>query len=154
MTKLALLTALLSAGATACTIEASASDEEIVNATLSGYVAGQSWSFVAGHTDSFLSDGEDDFFATLYPSTFTPCGFSEPSGPHIIVSIPKTPGDFEMGFSRNMTFVNGSNNLVSLDGHIRVDSVTATSVSGGLVATYDLDNEVNGTFDVTICPAD
>ncbi|MFN0245289.1 MAG: hypothetical protein ACKV2T_00180 [Kofleriaceae bacterium] len=151
MNKLALLTTvLLSVGATACTI--STSNEDIVDATLAGVVAGQSWNFVAGHTSAFLSEGEDDFFASLYPSTFTPCGFNEPSGPHIIVAIPKTTGDFEMGFGRNMTFVDGSNNLVSLDGRIRVDAVSATNVTGGLVASYDSDNEVNGTFDVTICP--
>ncbi len=154
MTKLALLTTvLLSVGATACTIETSVGDE-IVASNLSGFVAGQSWNFVAGHTDSFLSEGEDDFFAVLFPTSFTPCGFSEPSGPHIIVSIPKTTGDFEMGFGRNMTFVDGSDNKVAFDGRIRVDSITATSVSGGLVAEYDFDNEVNGTFTVTVCPED
>lgn len=151
MTKLALLTTvLLSVGATACTVEAG-SDAEILNSNLSGVVAGQNWNFVAGHTSAFLSEGEDDFFATLYPTAFTPCGFSEPSGPHIIVAIPKTTGDFDMSLGRNMTFVNESNNLVSFDGHIRVDSVSATNVTGGLVASYDSDNEVNGTFDVTIC---
>jgi len=152
MTKLALLTtALLSVGA--CTIETS-SGADIVDSNLSGVVAGQNWNFVAGHTDAFLSEGEDDFFASLYPSSFTPCGFNEPSGPHLIVSIPKTTGDFEMGFNRNMTFVDGSDNLVTLDGHIRVDSITATSLTGGLVADYDFDNEVNGTFDITICADD
>lgn len=150
MTKLALLTtALLGFGA--CTIE-TGSDATIVDSNLSGVVAGQDWNFAAGHTSAFLSEGEDDFFATLYQTPFTPCGFSEPTGPHIIVAIPKTTGDFDMNFSRNMTFVNGSNNLVSLDGHVRVDSITATNVKGGLVASYDFDNEVNGMFDVTICP--
>ncbi len=152
MTKLVLATTALLSFA-ACTSD-SASDAEIVDATLSGSVAGQDWSFIAGHTNAFLSEGEDDFFASLYPAAFTPCGFNEPSGPHIIVAIPKTTGDFQMGLGRNMTFVNGSNNLVSLDGHIRVDSVSETSVRGGLVASYDSDNEVNGTFEVTICAED
>lgn len=150
MTKLALLTTvLLSAGATACTV--TTGNEEIVDSNLSGVVAGQSWNFVAGNTDAFLSEGEDDFFATLYPSSFTPCGFSEPTGPHLIVSIPKNTGDFDMGFGRNMTFVDGSDNLVTFDGHIRVDSITATNITGGMVASYDFDNEVNGMFNVTIC---
>jgi len=153
MTKLALLTtALLGFGA--CSVEAGGG-EDIVDSNLSGVVAGQSWNFAAGHTSAFLSEGEDDFFATLYPTTFTPCGFNEPSGPHIIVAIPKTTGEFDMGFDRNMTFVDdSSNNYVSFDGVIRVDSVTATSVSGGLAAGYDSDNEVNGTFDITICADD
>lgn len=151
MTKLALLTTALLG---ACSVEAGF-DEDIVDSNLSGVVAGQSWNFAAGHTSAFLSEGEDDFFATLYPTQFTPCGFSEPGGPHIIVSIPKTTGEFDMGFGRNMTFVDdSSNNLVSFDGVIRVDSISATNVRGGLAAGYDGDNEVNGTFDVTICADD
>lgn len=144
----ALTTALVSF--TGCTISAGTDDISILN--LEGYVDGRSWSFAAGHTDAYLSEGEDDFSAALYPSSFTPCGFTEPSGPHLLVSIPKNPGDYDMDFARNITFV-GENfeNRVSLDGRIVVDEVTATRVRGGLVADYDFDNEVNGQFDVTIC---
>ncbi len=126
--------------------------EDIVSTPLAGQVDGQPWTFVAGHTSAFLSEGEDDFFATLYASSFTPCGFSEPGGNHLIVSIPKTPGDYDMGFGRNMTFVVGdSDNLVTLDGRIVVDSVTDTKVTGGLYGSYSGDNEVNGRFEITIC---
>ena len=106
--------------------------------------------FVASHTDAAQSAGETDF-RELYPSSFTPCSFTEPSGPFIIVSIPKTPGDYNMDFSRNMTFVDGSDNLIAVDGRIVVDLVTSTHVAGGLHGTYDFDNEVNGQFDITVC---
>lgn len=120
--------------------------------TLTGSVGGQAWTFAAGETNAFLSEGESDFFAELYPAAYTQCGFSAPSGDHLIVSIPKAPGDYTMGSQRNMTFVVGdSNNLVSFDGRIIVDEVTATSVKGGLVGRYDGDNEVNGTFELSIC---
>jgi hypothetical protein len=133
----------------------SASGSETIDPTpLAGIVDGQSWTFQAGATDAFLSEGEDDFFAVLHASSFTPCGFSEPDGPHLIVSIPKTPGEYEMSLSLNMTFVVDNDNLVAFDGRIVVDEVTETSVSGGLVASYDGDNEVNGRFNVTICPED
>lgn len=123
------------------------------DATMTGKVGGQTWTFAAGHTSAFLSEGEPDFFASLYPMTFTACGFSEPAGNHLIVAIPKTPGEYEMSLSRNMTFVVGeSNNLIATNGKIVVDEVTATTVKGGLVATYDGQNEVNGRFEVTICP--
>ena len=70
-----------------------------------------------------------------------------------IVGIPKTPGEYEMSLQRNMTFVVGdSQNLIATKGRIVVDEVTATSVKGGLVGTYDGQNEVNGRFEVTICP--
>ena len=150
MNKLFLSSALLlSIAATGCTIETGTTIEPT---TLSGVVDGQSWTFAAGHTDAYLSEGEDEFFATLYPTSFTPCGFTEPNAPHLIVSIPKTPGDYDMDFSRNMTFVSGSRNMVAFDGRIQVDSVSSTRITGGLAGDYDFDNEVSGMFDITICP--
>jgi hypothetical protein len=136
-----------------CAADDDASSKEISAEMLAGKVGGTAWTFTAGHTSAFLSEGEPDFFASLYPTAFTACGFSEPGGNHLIVAIPKMPGEYEMSLSRNMTFVVGeSNNLIATNGRIVVDEVTATSVKGGLVATYDGSNEVNGRFEVTICP--
>lgn len=42
-----------------------AGSQQIDDTMLAGTVGGQSWSFVAGHTSAFLSEGEPDFFATL-----------------------------------------------------------------------------------------
>jgi hypothetical protein len=129
------------------------SNPELADTMLSGKVGGQTWTFAAGHTSAFLSEGEPDFFATLYPTAFTTCGFSEPGGNHLIVAVPKQPGEYPMSLSRNMTFVVGeSNNLIATNGKIVVDEVTATTVKGGLVATYDGQNEVNGRFELAICP--
>ena len=120
--------------------------------TLTGTVGGQTWTFAAGETNAFLSEGEDDFFAEFYPTAYTQCGFSAPTGDHLIVAIPKTPGEYEMSLNRNMTFVVGdSENLVSFEGKIIVDEVTATSVKGGLVGSYDGNNKVNGAFELKIC---
>lgn len=122
---------------------------------LAGTVGGQQWTFQAGDTDAFLSKDEPDFFATLFPAsaagTFTACGFSQPAGNHLIVSIPKTPGEYPMSLSRNMTFVVGNDNKIAVDGMIVVDEVTATSIKGGLVASFDSSNEVNGRFEIPIC---
>ena len=68
------------------------------------------------------------------------------------MSIPKNVGDYSMNLSRNMTFVDGSDNKIATDGRIVVDTVSATRVTGGLHGTYDFDNEVNGQFDLTVCP--
>ena len=110
----------------------------------------QRWTFVAGDTDAFLSKGEDDFFATMYPATFTACGFSEPAGDHLIFRS-EAPGEYPMSLSRNMTFVVGDDNKIAIDGTIRVDEVTATSIKGGIVASFDSSNEVNGPFEIPIC---
>jgi hypothetical protein len=122
--------------------------------TMTGKVGGQPWTFAAGHTSAFLSEGEPDFFATLHPMAFTACGFSEPSGNHLIVALPKAPGEYEMSLSRNMTFVVGSDNKIAIDGHIAVTEVTATKLKGGIAAKFDSQNEINGTFEISICPED
>ncbi len=124
---------------------------DVATTPLAGTVGGQAWSFVAGQTNAFLSEGDDDFFTTMYPAAYTACGFSEPGGAHLIVSVPKVVGDYDMGTQRNMTFVVGSDNKVAFDGRIIVDEVTATKVVGGLHGSFDGDNEVDGRFEVTIC---
>ena len=124
----------------------------IDDGNLTGMVYGQPWTFQAGGTDAFLSEGDDNFFATFYSGAFT-CGGSEPSGPSLIVAVPKVPGDYPMSLMRNMTFVMGSDNKVATDGRVVVDSVTATSVTGGLVGTFDDQNTVSGHFTLTVCPS-
>ena len=124
----------------------------IDDGTLTGMVYGQPWTFQAGGTDAFLSEGDDNFFATFYAGAFT-CGGSEPSGPSLIVAVPKVPGDYPMSLMRNMTFVMGSDNKVAVNGRVVVDAVTATSVTGGLVGTFDDQNTVSGHFTLTVCPS-
>src|SRR5262249_46259600 len=139
----------ISLGAAACSVTTS---HDIDPGNLSGVVGGQTWSFQAGATDGFLSHGETDFYAPLYPVPFTPCGISGPRGPHLILSLRDVAADSNPGLARNRTFVDGTANLDPVAGRIIVDVVTADHVSGGLRGTYDVDNEVNGQFDVTICP--
>jgi hypothetical protein len=127
-------------------------DYDIPATPLAGTVGGQPWTFVAGHTNAFLSEGEDDFFAELYPAAFTACGFGTPPGDHLIVAVPKTPGDYDFSTSLNMTFVVGdAQDLVTFDGRVVVDEVTATLVRGGLHGHFDGDNVVKGQFELTIC---
>ena len=97
---------------------------------------------------------DGDFFAAFYPSAYTPCVDRDPTGPYLIASIPKQPGDYDMSLSRNMTFADGLNNLIVVNGRIVIDTVTATTVTGGLRGTYNGGNEVDGQFQLTICPDD
>src|SRR5215218_1945648 len=122
LTTVLFLSLSLSLSLAACATDGDGASQDIAESQLAGTVGGQTWAFAAGHTSAFLSEGEPDFFASLYPMTFTACGFSEPAGNHLIVAIPKTPGEYDMGLSRNMTFVVGeSDNLVSFNGKIVVD---------------------------------
>jgi hypothetical protein len=141
-----------------CAWAACGTSYEVADQPLAGTIDGEPWTFVAGATDAFLSEGEDEFFAGLYDEAFEPCQYSEPDRPtFLIASIPKQPGEYEFSLSLNMTFVvdrdDGPDNLVATDGVIVVDEVTATTVRGGLHGVFDDDNEVNGTFEVAICAA-
>jgi hypothetical protein len=127
---------------------------EISQQTLQGEVGGQSWNFVAGDTSAFLSD-EDGFFAALYAESFEACGFSQPEGNSVLMSIPTSAGDYDLSLSRSMTFVveseSGPENLIATSGRIVVDEVTATTITGGIHARYDGSNEIDGNFTITIC---
>jgi hypothetical protein len=127
---------------------------EILETPLAGMVGGAPWTFTTGETDAFLSEGEPDYFTSLYAESFTPCGFSPTSTNHLIVQLPMVPGEYPFSLSgSNMTFaIAPSDNLVSFNGKIVIDTVTATTVTGGLYGRYDSANEVNGRFTATICP--
>jgi hypothetical protein len=146
-----MLFALLSfaAGAAAC-----GDSFEVTDQPLQGEVGGAAWTFVAGETDSFLSD-ENNFFASLYGSDFEACGVSQATGDHLILSIPTAAGDYDLSLQRTMTFVvdeaDGPNNLIATEGLIVVDDVSATTITGGVHARFDGGNEVDGNFTVTIC---
>jgi hypothetical protein len=138
-----------------CTDDGGDGDNDIgiAETPLAGTVGGEPWTFVAGDTNAFLSSGDPDFFANFYPTTFTTCNGFGPSGKSLIVAVPKTPGDYDFTTQRNMTFVVGpGDNLVTLEGRVRVDTVTATSLTGGLVGRFDADNDVSGTFTINVCP--
>lgn len=150
MKKLLMMTLLA-----ACGGDDAGSDEPIAQQNLTGLVAGQPWELVAGEINAFLSEGEDDYFASLYAAEYEECGFGAPEGPFLIVSIPKELGEKNLSLGQNMTFVqdNAENdNFVGTRGKIRVDEITETTVTGALRASFDSENEVEGELTVTICP--
>ena len=127
---------------------------EVSDQPLQGRVGGESWSFVKGDTNAFLSDDEG-FFATLFAIDYEACGFSQAAGNSLILSIPTEAGDYNLSLQRNMTFVVDDDdsplNLVATEGRIVVDEVTATTITGGIHARFDGDNEIDGTFIISIC---
>lgn len=122
---------------------------------LSGTVAGQPWMAAAGETDDFLSD-EEELYGIVYGEADTACDYSSPSGPRLLLGVPREVGTYEMGLMLNATFSydDGTGtwqNLVATTGVVRVDEVTETSVSGAACFDYDDDNDVSGIFELVIC---
>ena len=121
---------------------------------LAGKIGGQPWSFVNGETDAFLSDATS-FFTTLYPTAYTACSFGKPTNvSSVLVQLPTAPGGYDVTLAMNATLydVASNTNWVATRGRVVVDSVTATTVTGGLHIIYNGDNTVDGQFQVTICP--
>jgi hypothetical protein len=122
---------------------------------LSGKVGGKAWTFATGETDAYLSSEGDTLFTTLYASTFAACETFMPddSAGTIIALIPKKTGRYGLSLSMNVTFYNPpGDNWVATRGSLEITEVTDTTISGGVYATYNGDNTVDGRFTVSICP--
>lgn len=107
----------------------------------------------SGDTDSFLSD-DNGFWATAYGEAHSDCTLDATSKSEMLLTIPTKPGDYPLGFTLTATFsvAQTSDSLVATQGHIVVDSITSTTITGGAAIEYDQDNSVNGRFTLTICP--
>jgi hypothetical protein len=131
------------------------SNVTISSQQLTGRIGGQAWSLGTAQSDSFLSTS-DQFWVDMYAETIAACDSSaRPSGSNsLIANLPKTAGSYDMSLALNATFfISSSNdNLVATTGRIQIDSVTATTITGGMNVTYNADNSLDGQFQATICP--
>jgi hypothetical protein len=128
---------------------------QIDDGPLEGIIGGQPWAFDSAATDGFLSD-EDGFFTTFSSTPISCDGYGSGGGGDQLISfLPLEPAEVTLSLSDSVTFFVEATfeNLVATSGGIRIDSVTDDTIEGALYATFDGDNEVNGTFTVAICPA-
>jgi hypothetical protein len=123
----------------------------IASGRLSGLLDGQPWVLGSAESSEFLSEGEADFWVDMYAESKAACDDPPPVADHLIVFVPKTPGDYSLSLALNATFVVGTDNLVATRGRIVVDEVTSAVARGGAHIEYDADNSVSGSFEVTIC---
>lgn len=134
-----------------------ASNVPIASTVLAGLVGGEPWSLDSAETSAFLSEGETTFFVWAYAEPGVPCELrSAPTRNELILLVPKTPGQYQLGSAVNVTFVvdpGGANeNLIGARGRLVVDEVTATSIRGGAAIEYNAQNKVNGQFQINVCP--
>ena len=123
--------------------------------TLTGKIGGQPWTFATGETNAALST-TDQYWVDLYAATFDQCvAFGAPTdADEVIMMMPKTPGTYNVSLGMNATLYSASSsfNYVATRGVLIIDSVTATTITGGLNITYNNDNTVDGQFTASICP--
>jgi hypothetical protein len=153
----AVLFATAIAGLPACGGDGDGAPGMIAAVPLAGTIDGQPWTFVAGQTDAFLSDG-DTFFATLFDKPFAaPCDELQPQGAthSLILNIPKAVGRYALSLRLNQTFSypkgGSTQNDIATSGTLEVIELTATSLSGGVKMSTGARNSVEGQFMITIC---
>jgi hypothetical protein len=120
---------------------------------LSGKIGGQSWSLGTGETDQLLSSATH-FDVSLYSDTFTACNGSSSTDTYLSLGMPTTPGDYPISLQGEATanfVVGGSQNLIASSGHLVIDTVTSTTITGGINVSFDGNNAVDGQFTVTVC---
>jgi hypothetical protein len=111
---------------------------------LAGKVGGQAWTFTTGETTEVLSTN-GQLWVDLYADSFDACVVHRaPSSANVVtMMMPRTPGSYDVSLTMND---------VATSGRLVVDSVSATTITGGLNIAHNGDNAVNGQFQATICP--
>jgi hypothetical protein len=62
------------------------------------------------------------------------------------------PGDYSLGEQMfTATFSVNNTGIIATSGHLIIDTVTATTITGGIYASANSGNTVNGQFTATIC---
>jgi hypothetical protein len=148
------LGAVLAAGLGSC-----GGGSPISSQPLAGTINGKRWAFVGGETDAFLSQGSDQFVATLYDQAIdAPCAPSPPEGSneHLILSIPMAVGHYSLSFALNQTFsyedASGTaQNDITTIGALDVTSITAGRIAGGVAMVFGDKDGVDGQFTIDVC---
>jgi len=119
---------------------------------LSGKIGGQSWSLGTAETDIILSSSTH-FDVSLYSDTFTARNGSSSTYTYLNLGMPATPGDYAITLQGDATanFVVGdTQNLIPSSGHLMIDTITSTTITGGINVSFNSDNAVDGQFTVTV----
>jgi len=111
---------------------------------LAGKLGGQAWTFATGETTGVLSTGEQ-LWVDLYGHSFDACvAFGAPPNADLVtMMMPRTPGNYDVSLTLND---------IATSGRLVIDSVTATTITGGLSIAHNSDNAISGRFQATICP--
>jgi len=130
---------------------------------LAGKINGQAWSLGHGVAATYVSNGQStlylSFGQTASSDPCAPVDTSGSGGSYVTASAPNQTGETKFNVFTVPPVTIGyagpqGETSAFANGKIRIDSVTATQVTGHLVAQSDADNTVNGAFTVSICNSD
>ncbi len=127
---------------------------------ISGQLApGRTWTYMTG--EARLSVDATRYFITLYPASFTPCIDPPPDATAyddtVGIVVPPAVGTYEVGTSADLAGAgfSGADNINATGGFVVIDTITATTISGGANISGGTGGTVHphadGTFQATIC---
>lgn len=136
-------------------------EKNIANQTATGKLLGADFTFAEGEVKENFAD-DTEYRYTLYGESIMGdiCEFLNPDKPNgsIIFSVPKSEGTYDLGLDTQLSVTfndatgqSGANAYVVTCGTVEITTITATTISGKLIADYDTDNNVEGTFTATLC---
>ena len=124
----------------------------INDSTLSGEVAGRSWTFISGRAKPSVWDDGSYSLAFWDEDIENPCdSFSSGSEAQLLGSFNLEQGSQELSNTNNINFSANSQNNITTEGRFVITEITEDMVYGKMIATFDNENYVNGIFELTLC---
>lgn len=135
--------------------------QAIATTAPAGKINGAAWSM----TKSVVKKSGTTLSVNLYAEDVADCAAPlKTTSPSVMWSMPAAEGTRELNFNlfdlgnpktQTVTFFTPSDNgnNVITEGRLEVSKLSDTSVTVGLLAKGDADNQVEGTFTATLCPS-
>jgi len=130
--------------------------EPIKEGSLDGKIGKNNWSYLSGRVKTSYFDKNEYSLELWDYSSNDPCNeWGKADVSKILGRIPKNIGSFDLGNERNVTFTFKENgtyvNYIATEGKIVVSKIEGDFLEGKMVAQYDNENYVNGSFRIQIC---
>ncbi|HEY5448909.1 MAG TPA: hypothetical protein VIQ54_09170 [Polyangia bacterium] len=121
---------------------------------LSGTISGQPWSFRTGDAAQVRGIGASQYVVNLYGDTREACtAFGVQVGTTVVTFVlPTAPGDYALSPDLPVEIKTTMFDAAFTEGSLAIDTITATTISGGLKVRTGDRQGVDGRFDAVICP--
>lgn len=129
-------------------------------------MVGAPWTFQMGEIRPSQRTPLGNVVARLFQSTYTQCSNDAPATPSLELLFPLQTGDFVLGqsYGVGVEFLGlpcvgiqcgkiAAKTPTASEARIVIDVLTETKATGGVRARYDDNNEVNGRFELAVCPS-
>jgi hypothetical protein len=140
--------------------------DAVASSPLSGTMVGAPWTFQMGELHPSQRTPLGNVVARLFQSAYTQCSNDLPATPSLELIFPLQTGDFVLGRSYGVGVAFLGIPCVGIhcgqidvktptasEARIVIDVLTETKATGGVRARYNDNNEVNGRFELAVCPS-